>query len=150
MTKFTTCLLLSATIGATACTISTSQDIDPTQLSGTVNGLPWAFQMGQTDAFLSAGQDDFYATLYPRSYTPCSVSEPNAPHLIVSIPRLPGDYSMGFSRNMTFVDGDLDMVAVDGRIVVDSVSADRVTGGLHGTYDFDNEVNGQFDIHICQ
>ena len=67
----------------------------------------------------------------------------------MSIPKNVGDYSMNLSRNMTFVDGSDNKIATDGRIVVDTVSATRVTGGLHGTYDFDNEVNGQFDLTVC-
>ncbi len=149
MNNFTTCLVLSSLLAATACTVTTGTDIDATQLSGLVAGQPWTLQVGQTDGFLSANQSDFFATLYPSAFSPCGFSEPSGPHLLVSIPKTPGDYSMGFSRTMTFVDGDLNMVAVDGRIVVDSVSSDRVTGGLHGTYDFDNEVSGQFDIQVC-
>jgi hypothetical protein len=150
MTKFPTCLLLASTLAAGACTVTTSQDIDPTQLSGVVDGVPWTFQAGETDAFLSENQDDFFATLYASSYTPCSDFDPSGPHLIVSIPKAAGDYTMGLSRSMTFVDGDLNMVAVDGRIVVDEVTSDHVSGGLHGTYDIDNEVSGQFDLHVCQ
>jgi len=148
MNKLLTCLLLSAS----ACTVTTSQDIDATQLSGTVAGTPWTFAMGDTDAFLSEGADDFYATLYPSAFTPCGTHFDDEPYLIVSIPKLPGDYQMDFSRNMTFVDPSTDdnMVAIDGRIVVDSVSDTEITGGLHGTYDFDNEVSGQFDLHICE
>lgn len=148
MNKLLTCLLLAAS----ACTVTTSQDIDATQLSGTVSGLPWTFAMGDTDAFLSEGQDDYYATLFQRSYTPCATHSVAEPYLIVSIPKVAGDYQMDFSRNMTFVDPSTDdnMVAIDGRIVVDSVDTDHISGGLHGTYDFDNEVSGQFDLDICQ
>jgi hypothetical protein len=140
-------LLLS--IAATGCTIETGTTIDPTTLSGVVDGQTWTFAAGHTDAYLSEGEDEFFATLYPTAFTPCGFSEPNAPHLIVSIPKVPGDYDMGFDRNMTFVSGSRNMVAFDGRIKVDSVSATRITGGLAADYDFDNEVSGMFDITIC-
>jgi hypothetical protein len=149
MNNLTSALLLTTLVAASACTVTTSKDIDPGTLAGMVDGNPWSFQTGQTDAFLSQDNTNFYATLYPSTFTPC-LSDPDLPHLIVAVPKTVGDYDMDFSRNMTFVDGDLNMVAVDGRIVVDSISSDRITGGLHGTYDIDNEVSGQFDLHVCQ
>ena len=140
-------LLLS--IAATGCTIETGTTIDPTPLAGVVDGQSWSFVAGQTDAYLSEGENEFFATLYPTAFTPCGVTEPNAPHLIVSIPKTPGDYDMDFGRNMTFVSGSRNMVAFDGRIQVDTVSSTRITGGLAGNYDFDNDVSGMFDITIC-
>jgi hypothetical protein len=140
---------LSIALGAAACSVTTSHDIDPGNLSGVVGGQVWSFQAGATDGFLSSGETDFYATLYPVAFTPCGLSEPSGPHLIVSIPKVAGDYNLDLSRNMTFVDGSDNLIAVDGRIVVDIVTATHVAGGLHGTYDIDNEVNGQFDVTVC-
>lgn len=133
---------------AGACSVTTSQDIDPGNLSGVVGGQTWSFQAGSTDGFLSSGQTDFYATLYPVAYAACG-TEPDGPHIIVSVPKIVGDYDFDLSRNMTFVDGADNLISIDGRIVVDSVTSDHVSGGLHGTYDIDNEVNGQFDITVC-
>jgi len=136
-------------LGGCSITTSTSTDIDPTPLSGTISGQPWSFSTGNTDGFLSEGQDDFFATFYESSFTPCSGIEPSGPHVIISIPKAPGDYTMDLSRNMTFVDGDNNLVAIDGRIIVDTVSTTSVTGGVHGTYDDENDVNGQFAITVC-
>jgi hypothetical protein len=132
------------------CSVSASQDIDPGALSGSVSGHVWTFQAGDTNAFLSEGQDSFFAALYPQAYAPCSSAEPTGPHLIVAIPKTAGDFDMNLSRNMTFVtNGDQNLIATDGRIVVDQVTSTHVTGGLHGTYDGDNEVSGQFDVTVC-
>lgn len=142
--------LLSA--GATACTIEASasdEEIVNATLSGYVAGQSWSFVAGHTDSFLSDGEDDFFATLYPSTFTPCGFSEPSGPHIIVSIPKTPGDFEMGFSRNMTFVNGSNNLVSLDGHIRVDSVTATSVSGGLVATYDLDNEVNGTFDVTIC-
>ncbi len=141
-------LLLS--LAATGCTIETgSMDIEPTPLAGMIGGQTWTFQAGHTSAFLSEGEDEFFATLYPTTFTPCGFSEPSGPHLIVSIPKSPGDYDMDLGRNMTFVAGDRNLVSFDGRIVVDQVTPTRVIGGLAATYDGSNEVSGTFDITIC-
>ncbi len=140
-------LLVASTLLFAACG---GEDIVSTPLAGQVDGQPWTFVAGHTSAFLSEGEDDFFATLYASSFTPCGFSEPGGNHLIVSIPKTPGDYDMGFGRNMTFVVGDSDnLVTLDGRIVVDSVTDTKVTGGLYGSYSGDNEVNGRFEITIC-
>jgi hypothetical protein len=149
MTKLSTCLF--ATIAAiTGCTSSSgSLDIAPTNLAGSVGGQPWSFVAGETDGFLSQGQTDFYAELYPTQYTACGV-QPTGPHLLVSIPMVAGDYDMDFERNMTFVTANQDNLAtIDGRIVVDTVTATTVSGGLHGVFDGGNEVNGTFQLSIC-
>ena len=143
--------LLCISLFAVACSIETGpEDINSSTLSGTVGGQSWTFVAGHTDAFLSEGEDDFFATLHATQFTTCGFSEPSGPHLIVAVPKQIGDYDMGFSRNMTFVDGDDNLIAFEGRIIVDSVTPTRVTGGLYGFYDGFNEVNGRFDIVVCE
>jgi hypothetical protein len=136
--------------GATACTDSASDaPIVDSSLSGVVAGQDWNFVAGHTSAFLSEGEDDFFASLYPTAFTPCGFSEPTGPHIIVAIPKTTGDFEMGFSRNMTFVDGSNNLVSFDGHIRVDSVTATSVKGGMVASYDGDNDVNGMFDVTIC-
>lgn len=126
-----------------------SFDVATTPLAGTVGGQPWAFAAGQTNAFLSEGDPDFFTTLYPVAFTACGFSEPGGAHLIVSVPMVVGDYDMGPSRNMTFVVGSDNKIAFDGRIIVEEVTATKVVGGLHGSFDGDNEVDGRFEATIC-
>ncbi len=128
---------------------TTSFDVATTPLAGTVGGQAWSFVAGQTNAFLSEGDDDFFTTMYPAAYTACGFSEPGGAHLIVSVPKVVGDYDMGTQRNMTFVVGSDNKVAFDGRIIVDEVTATKVVGGLHGSFDGDNEVDGRFEVTIC-
>jgi hypothetical protein len=142
--------ILPALALAAGCTVTTSQDIAPGSLGGTVSGHSWLFAAGDTNAFLSQGQSSFYAELYPASYSACGSVVPSGAHLIVSIPMAAGDYQLNLSRNMTFVDDfGNNLIATDGRIVVDQVSATHVSGGLHGTYDVDNDVSGHFDVTVC-
>lgn len=143
-------ITISVVAAATGCTISTdTMDISSSNLTGSVAGQPWSFKAGNTSAFLSEGEDDYFATLYPTAFTPCG-QEPSGPHIIVAIPKSPGDYDMGFDHNMTFVGNDsTNKVAFDGRIVVDFATSTHVVGGLHGYYDGANEVNGQFDVTVC-
>jgi hypothetical protein len=127
-------------------------DIDMSQtLSGTVGGQSWTFAAGETNAFLSEGEDDFFAELYPTAYTQCGFSAPTGDHLIVAIPKTPGEYEMNLGRNMTFVVGDSEnLVSFEGKIVVSEVTATSVKGGLVGSYDGANEVNGAFELKICE
>jgi hypothetical protein len=126
---------------------SGSTTIDDGTLAGMVYGQPWTFQAGGTDAFLSEGDDNFFATFYANAFT-CG-SEPSGPSLIVAVPKVPGDYPMSLMRNMTFVMGSDNKVAIDGRVVVDSVTATTVTGGLVGTFDDQNTVSGHFTLTVC-
>jgi hypothetical protein len=71
-------------------------------------------------------------------------------HLIVAIPKAPGEYEMSLQRNMTFVVGDSNnLIATKGRIVVDEVTTTTVQGGLVAEYDGSNQVNGRFEVTIC-
>lgn len=152
MTKLALLSTLTLSLAATACTSSGSaadEEIVDATLSGVVAGQDWSFVAGHTSAFLSEGEDDFFATLFPSTFTPCGFSEPTGPHIIVAIPKSTGDFTLSLSRNMTFVDGSNNLVGLDGHIRVDSVTATNVKGGLVASYDSDNEVNGTFDVTIC-
>lgn len=127
-----------------------SKEIEATPLAGAVGGQTWTFAAGHTSAFLSEGEPDFFASLYPTAFTACGFSEPGGNHLIVAIPKTPGEYEMSLQRNMTFVVGESNnLIATNGRIVVDEVTATTVKGGLVASYDGSNEVNGRFEVTIC-
>lgn len=126
-------------------------EVDTTQtLTGLVGGEAWTFVAGETNHFLSEGEDDFFAEFYPATYTQCGFSSPSGNHLIVSVPKTPGTYDMGTQRNMTFVVGDSNnLIAFNGKIVVDEVTTTSVKGALVGQFDGDNEVNGTFELKVC-
>lgn len=144
MKKLLLCTLL------TACAAdSGTADLEDTPLAGTVGGKAWTFVAGDTDAFLSKDEPDFFASLYPATFTACGFAGPAGDHLLLSIPKTPGEYPMSLSRNMTFVVGDDNKIAINGTIVVDEVTATSVKGGLVASFDAANEVNGRFEIPIC-
>ena len=149
MKTLTTVLAIGMMALVGCATDEGSKEISATTMTGSVGGQAWTFAAGHTSAFLSEGEDDYFATLFQTPFTPCGFSEPSGPHIIVSIPKTTGDFDMGFGRNMTFVDGSENLVSFDGRIRVDSISATNVRGGLAASYDSDNEVNGTFDVTIC-
>jgi hypothetical protein len=138
--------LLVVVIG---CGTDSPTQIATTPLAGKVSGQAWTFKAGHTSAFLSKDEPDFFASLYPAMFTACGFSEPTGPHVIAAIPKTTGDYELSLSLNMTFADGSNNLIATEGRIVVDEVTATRVTGGLHAIYDASNEVDGRFEVTIC-
>jgi hypothetical protein len=148
--KTLTSVLAIAMMALVGCAADDAKEISAEQMTGSVGGQTWAFKAGHTSFFLSDGEPDFFASLYPMTFTACGFSEPGGNHLIVAIPKAPGDYEMSLSRNMTFVvGGNQNLIATNGRIVVDEVTATTVKGGLVATYDGSNEVNGRFEITIC-
>jgi hypothetical protein len=124
--------------------------IAETPLAGTVGGEPWTFVAGDTNAFLSSGDPDFFANFYPTTFTTCNGFGPSGKSLIVAVPKTPGDYDFTTQRNMTFVVGPGDnLVTLEGRVRVDTVTATSLTGGLVGRFDADNDVSGTFTINVC-
>src|SRR5687768_12894868 len=78
-------------------------DVSDQVLTGEVGGQPWTFMRGYTDSFLSEGEDDFFAILYAEGFEPCGFDDPDADHLIVAVPKQPGEYEFDLGLNMTFV-----------------------------------------------
>src|SRR5688572_32222448 len=105
-----------------------SVEVSDQPLAGTVGGQPWTFVAGETDAFLSEGEDDFFALFYAEAYTACSFGAPGGDHLIISVPKEPGEYGFSLNLNMTFVVGDSNLVATEGTVIVDEVTATTVSG----------------------
>jgi len=124
-------------------------------LAGTVGGEPWTFVSGETDAFLSDGEDTFWADLYQDPVTASCTGGPSTyrHRVIASIPKTPGRYPMSLSLNATFViEGDTmtdNLIATKGVIEVDSVTATQIVGGAHIEYDSANVVNGRFTVTVC-
>jgi len=150
--KTLTALLATSMMALVGCATddASSAQINNEMLTGTVGGNAWTFKMGHTDAFLSEGEDDFFSTLYPTTFTTCGFSEPGGDHLIVAVPKAVGEYPMSLSRNMTFVvGGNNNLIGTNGRIVVDEVTATTIKGGMVAQYDGSNEVNGRFELTIC-
>ena len=126
----------------------TQSNTNPAHASQVLNTVQVS---GETDAFLSEGDPDFFTDLYAESRTACGFSSSSTNHLIVRIPMVPGEYPFSLSgHNMTFaIAPSSNLIAFNGKVVVDEVTATTVTGGLYGRYNEANEVNGTFTATIC-
>jgi hypothetical protein len=142
------CIAMILTAAALA---GCGEDVTVTEqpLSGMVGGQQWTFQKGDTNAFLSDA-DGFFASLYAEDFAACGFGAPSPPMLLISVPTEIGEYGFSLSRNMTFVPSSGEnLVATEGVIVVEEITADTIYGGLHGIFDGDNEVDGTFALTIC-
>jgi hypothetical protein len=122
-------------------------------LAGTIDGQPWTFVAGQTDAFLSDTGDTFFATLFDKPFAaPCDELQPqDATHsLILNIPKAVGRYALSLRLNQTFSypDGQND-VATSGTLEVTELTATSLSGGVKMATGSRNSVEGQFMITIC-
>ena len=121
-------------------------------LSGTVAGQPWTVTVVEAESLPE--ETEFSATAYAESVTACqSTGFGNKPSLVLAIPKAPGDYPLGFDTLLfgTFFNpaNNDNLVATNGHIVVESVTATQITGGAAITYDAANTVNGKFTATIC-
>jgi hypothetical protein len=155
--------LIGAILVGAACTACGSEDgseggsdfeISGAPLAGVIAGQAWTLGTAETNAFLSADSGEFWVDLYAQSFAACTGAAPfDGNHLIASIPKAAGDYSLSLSLNATFVvEGAAqteNLVAIRGRIIVDEVTDALVRGGVHIEYDASHRVNGRFEASIC-
>lgn len=125
-------------------------DIASSPLSGKVGGAAWTLAGARTNAFLSEG-DNFGVDVYGQGTVTCdSTGQGNS--LILNVPKKVGTYRLSLSLNSTFVVEGTEtdnLVATQGAIRVDEVTATSLRGGVNMTYDASNSVNGVFEATIC-
>lgn len=133
---------------------SPSYAISSATLSGKIGGESWSFVAGETDSFLS-DSDQLWADLYAEAIpTACQQGGAGGQknHLILSVPTKTGDFPLSLSQNATFViegASSDNLVATQGRLVVDTLTDTAVTGKAHIIYDADNEIDGTFQLTKC-
>ena len=121
-------------------------------LAGKIGGQAWTFATGETNAALST-PDKFWVDLYAATFDTCVAfgAPSNADEVIMMMPKTPGSYPLSLAQNATlYVASSSDnWVATKGLLVIDTVTATTISGGMHITYNADNTVDGQFQASIC-
>jgi hypothetical protein len=129
-----------------------SATISSQPLSGKIGGQAWMFTTGETSDALSTSEQ-LWVDLYADSFDACVAfgAPPNADLVTMMMPRAPGSYDVNLTLNATIYSASTatNYVATSGRLVIDSVTATTIAGGLNITYNGDNAVNGQFQATIC-
>jgi hypothetical protein len=120
-------------------------------LGGKIEGQPWSFAVGITNAALSTG-DTYWSRGYGQN-VPCGVPSDQdfGPSLILDLPRETGSYELGPALGAVFVmpGRKANLQATRGRIEVEHVSKDEIEGGAIVYADDDNSVNGRFLFLVC-
>ena len=124
--------------------------ISPQPLAGKIGGQAWTFTTGETTDALSTSEQ-LWVDLYADSFDACVAlrAPPNADVVTMMMPRTPGSYDVSLTMNATIyvASTSTNYFATAVRLVVDSVTATTITGGLNITTNGDNTVNGQFQAH---
>jgi hypothetical protein len=154
-------LLLWATCLANGCSSDAKESessgartpIVNTPLAGMIGGEAWTFNHADTDSALS-DQETFFLSFYAEPAMACeSFFQSTLNELIVIVPKAPGDYAINFEHAATFVvdpGGSNDnLVAFNGHMVVDEITATTLRGGIAVEYNAKNHVNGRFEANIC-
>ena len=128
-------------------------EISDQPLAGKIGGADWALHSAETNAILSANFSTYFAAAYGNALAPCTGagSAASGNQLILSIPKVAGDFPLGLALKQTFyvTATNTNYVASLGRLVVHEVTATTISAGAHVQFDQDNEVDGQFTVTIC-
>jgi hypothetical protein len=121
-------------------------------LSGKIGGQSWSLGTAESDSFLSTSEA-WFVNMYSETFTACATDSaaPSSNRLIANVPTTLGSHDLSLGLNATFyvAADDQNLVAIRGRIQIDSISATTVTGGLNVAYDDANSLDGQFLASIC-
>jgi hypothetical protein len=146
-----TCLVVTAACGGGDAVTITDQT-----LQGVIGGEPWEFEAGEAEAS-SFTVGEFAARLFGEPHTVCgsAFEQPAASHILLSVPDAVGSYALSFgqnSRTVTLYDTatSINHIAVSGAVDITEITATTISGGMHVRVDSDNEVDGLFELTICE
>ena len=124
-------------------------EISDEVLSGTVAGEPFVFTSGSAqDVF---GEGELWIDLYTVEVEdPCGFAvNPDGAKIIITSDGQPSDDALSLANNITFSYGEgQNDVATTGRLVIDGIDGDVLTGGLYAVMG-DHIVNGRFEVPVC-
>ena len=108
--------------------------IASTPMAGKIGGRPWSLGTGETDSVLSTSSS-FYVETFSDSFSACSGSSVQRDYFFATFSLTAGDYSLdveNFTANFS-LEGTQTPAATIGHLVIASVTASTVTGGLNIT-----------------
>ena len=129
-----------------------SSSIASGKLTGKVGGASWTFAGAKTDGFLSDDQT-FWVDVYAQGVSGCDrAGIGSGSKLILNVPKRVGTQQLSLQLNATFVVEGAEtqnLIATEGAIRVDEITATTLRGGVTMTFDAGNSVSGEFDAEIC-
>lgn len=123
-------------------------EVSQSALTGTIAGEAFEAKSGFAKDFF--GDGEYWVELHNTEVEePCSAQFPAGPHIILSVKPEPMDQALSLQNNITFAHGEAENdIATSGRLIIDGVQGDRLTGGLIAEMG-DSEVDGTFDVKVC-
>ena len=142
--------LLFACAGCSYNPQQSQTQVDPGPLQGTYNGKPWKAGVGTSTRF-SPNSNTIRSTLSEENLESCHAQ--GFEKLELEVPFKPGVYSLNLNQTVHFVfnNGEDDLEATDGELIVHEVNENTIKAGLYAIYN-DNpnyEVSGQLMIDRC-
>ncbi|MDI1476276.1 hypothetical protein [Polyangium sp. y55x31] len=128
-------------------------DIEDHAPQGTVAGASWTMK----SAVVTDDGERLSVSLFPVEVTACDAFASSDTEILFSAPKKAGEYPLKLeltdlngSQTITFVTAPgQNVVASEGILNVESISAEKVTIGLLAEAD-ENTINGRFTSSICQ
>lgn len=136
-----------------------SWTIEDQPLQGSINGQSWTYSSGRAGAGFE--DDEFSIDIYTGASDACAgFGDPNDADdrkILASIPNTPGEYDLGWgedSHTITFFYSTeehpaMNVIATQGKLVIDEITDETVSGGLAAHYDPENNANGRFELTRC-
>lgn len=155
LTTFAACEK-DATVRIDSTPVPNLEEIKTGVLDGVFKGNTWTFMSGRVK------KDQFRPGRFVLNFwesteaDPCKVFFPESKrNLITSIPNTTGSFPLGNETNVTFSSytpetGSENLVATEGMIVIEEVTADVVKGKLLARFDESNLVSGNFSLTMCK
>ena len=146
------CALLLA-VGCGGPNVGFDPPISSQPLSGQIDGQPWRLGTGEAAFVRGVSAVQYLLELYPVTFEPCVVfGAPSDAKIVTMVaPTKVGTYHLGFEMTATLhtPGADFECISTEGKLVLDSITATTITGGLRAACGSDNTVDGQFQATIC-
>ncbi len=123
-------------------------------LEGTIAGEDWAMEQGE--AWYDEAGGTYAVELYPELYVDCLTPPAGVSFLRLTMPDALGEYDLDGTNAFTFEfvawedGGKVEYDPVRARIEVIEVNDEGVSAGVHAQHSDDLEVDGRFEVPLCE
>lgn len=125
------------------------------RLGGFLGGAPWFYVQGHAQLLDTADDPALIAYLFDTEYASCDDFPMGVSHLLADLPLATGEYMLSGARSLTFVNygaegrGPGNVMTMTGDLIIDTLTADEVSGSMYARAEAGYEVSGRFSLTIC-
>ena len=123
-----------------------------TPLSGKVEGQEWTFASGMVRGSLAKGGDAALSVdLFGEVTAQCEFGGFDVAYVSVDVPTVVGEYGLSDNLLVTFwSESGFGYITAAEIVSVQEVTETQVTAAIYARYDDDFEVNGIFEVPVCE